>query len=393
MSDANTATETEQNAPSPKRAALLRLLVAAVVLVLLLWGLWYLLEGRWYADTDDAYVDGNIVQITPKVAGTVVSIGADDGDLVYAGQTLVTLDPSDTSVALDIAKAQLAQAVRQVRGLFNNVEGGKAEVKAREVALAKAQSDYQRRKGLAESGAISAEILAHAQDELAAAKSALITAQQRYHSAKALVGNTDVSSNPAVKTAEAKLQAAYLNSVHSRIIAPVDGYIAKRSVQVGEQVAPGRALMAVVPLHHVWVEANFKETQLEKMRIGQPVELTSDLYGSSVTYHGKVEAIGVGTGSVFSLLPAENATGNWIKIVQRLPVRISLDLDELEKHPLRVGLSMKASVDLHDHSGHVLSQQPPTKPVFATSVFERQLADAQTLINQIIEANLDRTNR
>lgn len=381
-------TQVAAQQPRNKRQFFLRLLLVVVLVGLLVWGLWYFFLGRWYAETEDAYVGGNIVQISPKVPGTVVSIGADNGDLVHAGQVLVMLDPSDTDVALEAAQAKLATAVRQVRGLYNNVAGAEAEVNARKVALNKAKSDYQRRRGLAESGAISAEMLAHAHDALAAAKSALISAQQGYKNAQALVGTTDVANNPSVRAAEAQLRAAYLNHVHTKLIAPIDGYVAKRNVQVGEQVAPGRALMAVVPLQQVWVDANFKETQLQHMRIGQQVELTSDIYGGDVTYHGRVEALGIGTGSAFSLLPAQNATGNWIKIVQRVPVRISLQPKELEKHPLRIGLSMAVSVNLHDRSGPMLAQTSPTKPVFTTDVYKQQLADAQTLINKVVNANL-----
>jgi membrane fusion protein (multidrug efflux system) len=386
----NTAADTEAQPAKRKgkRLLFLRILLIVVILAAIIWALWYFLEGRWYAKTDDAYVHGNVVQVMPQEPGTVVTIGADNGDLVHAGQVLVRLDPSDAKVALAAAKAGLAQAVRKVRGLYNNVEGAEAEVQARKVALNKAQKDYDRRKGLVKSGAISSEMLAHARDALSSARSALITAQQQLHNAEALVSGTDVKSNPSVKAAEAKLRKAYLNDVRTTLIAPVTGYVAKRSVQVGEQVNPGTAMMAVVPLHDVWVDANFKETQLTHMRIGQSVELTSDLYGGGVTYHGTVEALGIGTGSAFSLLPAQNATGNWIKIVQRLPVRIRLKRKELDKHPLRIGLSMSASVNLHDRKGPMLAQTSPTKPVFTTQVFEQQMADAQGLIDRILDANM-----
>ena len=371
-----------------KRKFFLRLLLVIVVVAVIGWLLWYFLEGRWYEDTDDAYVGGNIVQISPQVPGTVTTIGAENGDLVHAGDVLVRLDPSNTEVALSAAEAQLAQAVRKVRGLYNNVEAAKAQVAARKVALDKARTDYNRRKGLAESGAISAEVLSHARDALSAAQSALITAKQHLHTTTALIGKTKIAENPNVKAAEAKLRAAYLDNVRTAIVAPVTGYVAKRTVQVGEQVRPGMALMAVVPLYQVWVDANFKETQLTAMRIGQPVELTSDLYGGSVTYHGKIESLGIGTGSAFSLLPAQNATGNWIKIVQRVPVRISLDKDELKKHPLRIGLSMSASVNLHHQKGPMLAQQAPTEPVYTTDVYKQQLADANQLIDKIVQKNM-----
>lgn len=375
--------------PKNKRGFLLRLLVVVVVLAAIGWVLWYFLDGRWYESTDDAYVSGNVVQVTPQVPGTVVTIGADDGDLVHAGDVLVKLDASNTEVALAEAKAGLASTVRKVRGLYSNVSGARADVAARQVAVDKARADYNRRRDLARSGAISAEELAHAQDALTAAESGLITAQQSYQTNKVLVDDTVVASHPDVQTAAAKLRAAYLDNMRTTIVAPVDGYVAKRSVQLGQRIAPGAALMAVVPLHQVWIDANFKETQLTHMRIGQPVDIRADVYGGSVKYKGKVQSLGVGTGSAFSLLPAQNATGNWIKIVQRVPVRIVFtDPKQLDEHPLRIGLSTDVEVGLHDQKGAMLAQQPPTQPAFSTEVYEKQLAQADGAIEQIIHANM-----
>jgi membrane fusion protein (multidrug efflux system) len=374
---------------SRRRGLLLRLLGLVVLLALIAWGLWYFLDGRWYEGTDDAYVSGNIVQITPQLPGTVVSIGADDGDRVNAGDVLIKLDPSNTEVALSEAKANLASTVRKVRGLYSNVGGAQADVASRQSAVDQARSDVKRRRGLAKTGAISAEELSHAQDALTAAESALTAAKQQYQTSKVLVDATVVASHPDVQTAAAKLRAAYLDRLRTTIVAPVSGYVAKRSVQLGQRVAPGLALMAVVPLHGVWIDANFKETQLTNMRIGQPVEITSDVYGGDVTYSGKVQSLGVGTGSAFSLLPAQNATGNWIKIVQRVPVRIAFTKPEqLDKHPLRIGLSTDVSVSLHDTRGAMLAQQPPTAPVLTTDVYQKQLAQADDLIAQIIHANM-----
>ncbi|HJU26440.1 MAG TPA: efflux RND transporter periplasmic adaptor subunit, partial [Rhodanobacteraceae bacterium] len=262
-----------------------------------------------------------------------------------------------------------------------------AEVAVRESAVAQARADYKRRQGLAKTGAISAEELQHARDALTAAESALAAVQQQLATSSALVENTQIASHPDVQTAAAKVRAAYLDLERDTLVAPVSGYVAKRAVQVGQRVQPGTPLMAVVPLSQVWVDANFKETQLTDMRIGQPVTLESDLYGGGVEYHGKVEGLGVGTGSAFSLLPAQNATGNWIKIVQRLPVRIELDAGELQKHPLRIGLSMAAEVNLHNQSGAVLSQQAPTKAVFSTDVYQRGQREADALIAKIIADN------
>ncbi len=387
-----TTTEGTPVAPPPKKTSrgfLLRALGVVVLLAIIGWALWYFLDGRWYESTDDAYVNGNVVQITPQIAGTVVSIDADDGDLVHAGDPLVQLDPSDADVALSEAKANLALTVRKVRGLYSSVNGAQADVAARKIAVDKARSDYNRRVALAKTGAISAEELSHARDALTTAESGLITAQQQYQTSKVLVDDTVVASHPDVQVAAAKLRAAFLDDARTSLVAPVDGYVAKRSVQVGQRVMPGAPLMAVVPLHGVWIDANFKETQLTQMRIGQPVEIDSDVYGSKVAYKGKVESLGIGTGSAFSLLPAQNATGNWIKIVQRIPVRIVFtDPDQLKKHPLRLGMSLNVDVNLHDQSGPTLAQQTPTEPVFSTNIYKQQLVKADAAIAQIIHANM-----
>jgi membrane fusion protein, multidrug efflux system len=386
------------NAPAPapvpakrSRGVLLRLLGVVVLLAVIGWALWYFLDGRWYEGTDDAYVNGNVVQITPQVPGTVVSIGADDGDLVHAGDVLVQLDPSDAEVALAGAKANLANTVRKVRGLYSSVSGAQADVAARKTAVDKARADYNRRVALAKSGAISSEELAHASDALTTAESALITAQQQYQTSKVLVDDTVVASHPDVQAASAQLRAAFLDDARATLVAPVDGYVAKRSVQVGQRVLPGAALMAVVPLHGVWVDANFKETQLTGMRLGQPVTIESDVYGGKVQYKGKVQSLGVGTGSAFSLLPAQNATGNWIKIVQRIPVRIVFDdPKQLDQHPLRLGMSLTVDVNLHDKSGPTLAQKSPTQAAFSTDVYKQQLAKADAAIAQIVHANMAR---
>jgi membrane fusion protein (multidrug efflux system) len=363
--------------------------MAVIVLAAIAWTAWYFFDGRWYESTDDAYINGNIVQITPRIAGTVTSITADDGDFVKQGQVLVTLDKSDADVGLQRAAANLANTVRRVRGLYSTVSGAQAQVAVEKVALQKAQADYNRRRDLARSGAISAEELAHARDALTAAQSALTTSEQQLQTNKVLVDDTAVASHPDVKAAAAQYRAAYLDDVRTVMVAPVTGYVAKRTVQVGQRVQPGAALMAVVPLHGVWVDANFKETQLTHMRIGQPVEITSDVYGGSVKYKGKVESLGVGTGSAFSLLPAQNATGNWIKIVQRIPVRVVFtDPAQLDQHPLRIGMSLATEVDLHDQNGPTLAQSVRSEPRFSTDVYKNQLADANAQIDRIIHDNM-----
>ncbi|MBM7061760.1 efflux RND transporter periplasmic adaptor subunit [Pseudomonas sp. UL073] len=380
-------TEANSLPQNPQRKRMLLLLLLVVVVAGAATFGWELLVGRWFEATEDAYIGGNVVQITPQVTGTVVSIGADDGDLVKAGQVLVKFDSSDADVGVQQAEANLARTVRQVRGLFSNVDGYKAEVATKKVALDKAKADYARRRNLAKDGAISQEELAHALDALNSAQSALTTAEQQLNTNRALIDDTVISSHPDVQAAAAKLRQAYLDDARTTIVAPVTGYVAKRTVQLGQRVQPGAPLMAVIPLDQVWIDANFKETQLNKMRIGQPVEIESDLYGSSVKFSGSIDSLGVGTGSAFSLLPAQNASGNWIKIVQRVPVRIRLNPRELDEHPLRIGLSMKVKVDLHDQSGPVLAQQPPKTPLFSTDVYQEQLAAADALIEQLIHAN------
>ncbi|BFT64408.1 efflux RND transporter periplasmic adaptor subunit [Pseudomonas moorei] len=390
MATADT-TQTAENTPgnpnSGKRKFMLLILAAAVALSGA--GVWAYHEfyGRWSESTDDAYVNGNVVEITPLVTGTVVSIGADDGDLVHEGQVLCNFDPNDAEIGLQSAQANLARTVRQVRGLYSNVDGQKAQVNAQQAEVQKAQDNFNRRKNLAAGGAISQEELSHARDDLTSAQNALADAKQRLKTTAALVDDTVVSSHPDVMAAAAQLRQAYLNNSRSTLIAPVTGYVAKRTVQLGQRVQPGTALMAVIPLDQLWIDANFKETQLRDMRIGQPVEIEADLYGSAVKYSGTIDSLGAGTGSAFALLPAQNATGNWIKIVQRVPVRIHVNADELAKHPLRVGLSTVVDVNLHDQSGPVLAQQPPQKASFSTNIYDRQLAEADQMIAQLIHDN------
>jgi membrane fusion protein (multidrug efflux system) len=378
-----------QNKNGKRKRALL-ILAIVVIVAGIGWLAWHLLVGRWHQDTDDAYVQGNVVAITPQTAGTVVSIGAEDGMKVTAGQVLVQLDPNDARVAYEQAAANLANTVRQVRGLYSAVEAGQADISARRVAVQKSRQDVARREGLVATGAVSAEELAHARDELAAAQAALSASNENLARNRALVDATTVIDQPQVAAAASQLRQAYLNVQRMAIVAPVSGYVAKRSVQLGQRVQPGTALMTIVPLEQVWVEANFKETQLAKMRIGQPVELHSDLYGDDVEFDGKLASLGLGTGSAFSLLPAQNASGNWIKIVQRVPVRIALDPKQLAEHPLRIGLSMSVDVSLRDQDGPVLASAPPAKPLLTTQAYAKQLADANALIEKLVRQNLPR---
>ena len=301
---------------------------------------------RYHQTTDDAYVSGNVVQITPQISGTVVAIGADDTQFVKAGQALVRLDQADAKVALDQAEAQLARTVRDVRNLYATSSGLEASVQLRQTDLAAAQSDLDRRERLGATGAVSGEELKHARDAVKAAQSSLQVAREQLAANRARVDNTTLEDHPQVRDAAAAVRNAYLTLSRTELPAPVAGFVARRNVQLGQRVGPGAPLMAVVPLDEVWVDANFKEPQLARMRVGQPVILSADLYGKKIVYHGSVAGFGAGTGAAFSLLPAQNATGNWIKVVQRVPVRIMLDPAELSRNPLRLGLSIEAKVDV-----------------------------------------------
>ena len=383
-------TQDETATPSRRKSARVRWLVLILGGFLILGGayaVYWDLDLRYTAYTDDAYVSGNVVEITPRVSGTVISIGADNTQFVKAGQTLVRLDPADAKVQLQEAEAQLAKTVRQVRNLFATSSELEANVQVRRTELAKAQSDYARRAHLARSGAISQEELQHAADAVRAARAALIAAQHQVAANRAWIDGTTVETNPAVRDAAAAVHAAYLNYARTVLPAPVSGFVARRDVQLGERVSTGTPLMAVVPLNQVWVDANFKESQLDSMRVGQPVTLTSDLYGSGVVFHGRVVGFGAGTGSAFSLLPAQNATGNWIKIVQRVPVRVALDPRELARHPLQIGLSMKAYVDIRDASGQRLPEVAKDDHDYSTNVFQSVTAQADRTVRRIIAEN------
>jgi membrane fusion protein (multidrug efflux system) len=321
------------------------------------YGGWWWLGGRYSETTDDAYVAGNIVAVTSRENATVIALYADNTQAVRRGQLLLEMDPSVADVSVRAAAANLARVVRSVRGNFASADSYSAQLRAAEVALAQAKADYQRRQG-ALAGAVSGEELGHARDAVAAAEAAVNSARGGLAQARAGIAGVDIAHNPDVLAAEAQLRAAAITLAHMKIVAPVDGVIAQRTVQVGQRVNAGAPLMAVVPLSDVWVDANFKEVQLARMRVGQPVTITTDIYGSKIAYHGRIAGLGAGSGSAFALLPAQNASGNWIKIVQRVPVRIGLDPGELKVNPLRVGLSVTAEVDVHDQSGPRVAGAP-----------------------------------
>lgn len=351
-----------------------------------LWLIHYLIWGQFQVYTDDAYVNGNLVQVMAQVPGTIVQINTDDTYLVKKGQVLIQLDPSDTAIALQHAGAALAQTVRQVRQAYENAAKAQAALVARRADLKKAQLDLRRRTGLLDERAISREELQHYQTASTTASAQYQYALHNYESASAMVANVQLYSHPRVESAKAVYKTAYLNHVRTTIVAPATGYVAKRSVQVGQQVAINTPLLAIVPLNEVWVDANYKESQLSDIRIGQPVTLYADAYPHA-TYQGKVVGLNAGTGAAFSLLPPQNATGNWIKIVQRLPVRISLDPEEIRRYPLQIGLSMRVTTHVNHISGSSLATAVSQKPVYETDVYRKQLQAADLMIMRILRAN------
>lgn len=398
-----TEPKSEEAGHTTLRRTLLLAMTCLISLAAAAWTVYWATVLRHYESTDNAYVGGDLVQITPQVGGTVLAIYADDTDKVQAGQPLVKLDPADAQLALEAAQAQLGQTVREVRRLYANNGALTAQVRLRAADAVRARSevlraedDLSRRQALAPTGAVSAEELNHAKVALDDARSALTAATEAAAAAReelaaslALTAGSSVETHPNVQRAAAKVREAYLALTRADLPSPVAGTVARRNVQLGSRVAPGAPLMTVVPLNQVWVEANFKESQLAAMRVGQPVELSADFYGSAVRYHGRVEGLGAGTGAAFALLPAQNATGNWIKVVQRLPVRIALDPRELAANPLRVGLSMQVQVDVSDRRGKALAQVSGTqRRVERTAVFDQPTSAADAMIRRIVLANL-----
>ena len=399
--DNTTPAATVPPSGNPTRKKALTAVAASVAVAGIAYAVYWAMVLNHFESTDNAYVQGNVVQITPQLSGTVIAINADDTDHVKAGQLLVRLDPADAQIALDQAEAQLAQTVREVRTLYANNSTLRAQIALREADLARAQSDVARaqddvarRAPLLASGAVGKEEFNHVTSALtasksgvAAAQSAVVAAREQLASNQTLTDGIAVEQHPNVLRASARVREAWLAMKRADLLAPVDGYVAKRSVQLGARVQAGTPLMSVIALNHVWIEANFKESQLQNLRLGQPVELIADVYGKKVAYHGAIEGLGAGTGAAFALLPAQNATGNWIKVVQRVPVRIALDAKELAEHPLRVGLSMDAKVDVSKTDGRMLADATRAAVATQTSVFDQNNTAADAQVRQIIVAN------
>ena len=370
------------------RSRNLKILAGVVVICAVGYAAYWYLDARYFQSTDDCYVNGDVVQITSEIPGTVIKLHADDTQFVARDQPLLELDPADAEVATSNAEANLARAVRAVRALFARAEQLRADIRDREVELQQAEQDHERRSGLLSDGAVSNEEFQHTQDRINEVRASLTAAREQLNATTAQIDGTTIPTHPQVMAAIAAVRDASLALRRTRLTATVPGVVAQRSVQVGQRVAAGTPLMGIVPLDAVWVDANFKEVQLRNMRVGQPVTLRADMYGGTAVYHGKLVGLSAGSGTAFALLPAQNASGNWIKIVQRLPVRIELDPAELRAHPLRIGLSVTARVDIHDTSGPLVSLQVRQTPIPSqASLASDPQEDAR--IAQIIRDNLE----
>jgi len=396
--ETHTKAEAQQPVPQPIQASdnetnygkkrTLWWLSGVIIAIGLIWIFLWVFYFRFHESTDDAYANGNLININPAVPGSVVAFFADDTDLVVEGQLLVLLDRTDYQIRYENALASLAQSVLQVRQLFAQVEAQRANMESKHRAFTKAQYDYQNRAQLIGSKAISNEDYVHSMDDLFIAEMNYKQALFQFQAALDAVGNTSLEEHPLIEDQKARVRDAFYSLQHCAVYAPATGYVAQRQVDVGEWVQPTTAMMAVIPKDYVWVDANFKETQLKYMRIGQPASVWLDLYGSSIKYEGKVLGIASGTGSVFSLIPPQNATGNWIKIVQRLPVRISLDPEQVKKFPIRLGLSAEVNVNITEQNLPMLAIVPPTQPVGTTSIFDLRLEQVDKTIDEVIQANL-----
>lgn len=383
----------EAQSPQPsaskkkKRKSVLIVLALIFVLIGIAWGVYWFLVLRHFQETDDAYVAGNQVQVMAQVSGSVNKVWFEDTDFVKKGDVLVSLDKTDAEQAFEKAQTALATSVRQTHQLMINGKQYKASITLQQTALAQAQADLKRREPLGAANLIGREELQHARDAVATAKAQLDVAIQQYNANQAMILNTSLENQPAVQQSAAELRDAWLALQRTEIRSPMDGFVSRRSVQVGSQISTSTPLLAVVPATNLWVDANFKETQLAGVRIGQPATVVADIYGDDVVYHGKVAGLDMGTGSAFSLLPAQNATGNWIKVVQRLPVRIELNQEDIARHPLRIGLSTLVKIDTTSNEGSVLATSVRQQAAYSSNALAIDLAPVNQLITDIVRAN------
>ena len=387
MSDQQTDTQTSSNNKSQQRKKGLSIFILLLLLIAIGSAAYWFFFIKGFEETEDAYVSGNQVMVSAQVAGNISKINVDNMDPVQAGDVLLELDDTNAKLSFEQAKSNLANAVRQVSQLNYTVKQLKSAVRANEITLAQAQGNLNRRVQLVKDGAIDKESFQHAKEAVELAKANLTTSQNQLGANQALLLDGPLSEQPQIQSAVSNLKQAWLNLERTKIRSPIKGYVARRNAQVGQAVSVGGALMAVVTTDQMWLDANFKETQLTHMRIGQPVEIHFDLYGKDKTFNGKVVGIEMGTGSAFSLLPTQNATGNWIKVVQRVPVRIQLDPQQLAENPLRIGLSATVKVNVTDSQGETLRDQAPATTLYSTNVLQYDESAVNNLIESIIRDN------
>ena len=387
MSDQQTDTQTSSNNKSQQRKKGLSIFILLLLLIAIGSAAYWFFFIKGFEETEDAYVSGNQVMVSSQVAGNISKINVDNMDPVQAGDVLLELDDTNAKLSFEQAKSNLANAVRQISQLNYTVKQLKSAVRANEITLAQAQGNLNRRVQLVKDGAIDKESFQHAKEAVELAKANLTTSQNQLEANQALLLDGPLSEQPQIQSAVSNLKQAWLNLERTKIRSPIKGYVARRNAQVGQAVSVGGALMAVVNTDQMWLDANFKETQLTHMRIGQPVEIHFDLYGKDKTFNGKVVGIEMGTGSAFSLLPTQNATGNWIKVVQRVPVRIQLDPQQLAENPLRIGLSATVKVNVSDGQGETLRNQAPTTTLYSTNVLQYDESAVNNLIESIIRDN------
>ena len=387
MSDQQTDTQTSSNNKSQQRKKGLSIFILLLLLIAIGSAAYWFFFIKGFEETEDAYVSGNQVMVSSQVAGNISKINVDNMDPVQAGDVLLELDDTNAKLSFEQAKSNLANAVRQVSQLNYTVKQLKSAVRANEITLAQAQGNLNRRVQLVKDGAIDKESFQHAKEAVELAKANLTTSQNQLEANQALLLDGPLSEQPQIQSAVSNFKQAWLNLERTKIRSPIKGYVARRNAQVGQAVSVGGALMAVVTTDQMWLDANFKETQLTHMRIGQPVEIHFDLYGKDKTFNGKVVGIEMGTGSAFSLLPTQNATGNWIKVVQRVPVRIQLDPQQLIENPLRIGLSATVKVNVSDSQGETLRNQAPTATLYSTNVLQYDESAVNNLIESIIRDN------
>ncbi len=376
-------------AASPKKKYLAAWVGASFFFLLIgaVWLAYWLFWGQFKEWTNDAYTNGNMILISPFHEGIVVAIHADNAQKVEKGQVLVELDRHAFEIALEKAKADLAEAVRDVVQMFFRVESLRARIQGCEARVVRARLDYEHRAELVSDGSVSREDYEHSETDLTAALAALTEAEKEWAEAVSQIQSTTPFNHPKVEMAKAAVKQAFLDLNRCSIRAPASGIIGKRIVQVGEWAGPRDSMMILVPLDELWVDANFREVEIEHIRIGQPVDLVSDMYGKGTVFRGRIAGLNPGTGQVFSILPPQNATGNWIKIIQRVPVKVNLNPADLQSHPLVLGLSMEVTVDTHDRSGKRLPEAGADLPLYRTDVYAGELDGADELIEEILSQN------